>query len=38
MGLATLLMVFEKLPDVGHHVIKPTGVLLIAAGLVLAVI
>ena len=32
MGLATLLMIFEKLPDVGHHVIKPTGVILIAAG------
>lgn len=38
MGLATLLMVFEKLPQVGHHVIKPTGVLLIAAGLGLAVL
>ncbi|WP_375254983.1 DUF2182 domain-containing protein [Yoonia sp.] len=32
MGLATLLMIFEKLPDIGHHVIKPTGVVLIAAG------
>lgn len=38
MGLATLLMVFEKLPDIGHYVIRPTGVVLIAAGLVLAVI
>ena len=37
MGLATLLMVFEKLPDIGHHVIKPTGVVLIAAGLALAI-
>ena len=36
MGLATLLMIFEKLPAVGHHVIKPTGVLLIAAGLIVA--
>jgi predicted metal-binding membrane protein len=33
MGLATVLMIFEKLPDIGHHVIKPTGVVLIAAGL-----
>ena len=38
MGLATLLMVFEKLPDIGHRVIKPTGVALIAAGVALAVI
>jgi len=36
MGLATLLMVFEKLPDIGHRVIKPTGVVLIAAGIALA--
>ncbi len=33
MGLATLLMVFEKLPDIGHRIIKPTGVVLIGAGL-----
>lgn len=32
MGLATLLMIFEKLPDIGHRIIKPTGVVLIAAG------
>ena len=38
MGLATLLMIFEKLPDVGHHVIKPTGALLIGAGLALVVL
>ncbi|WP_341366025.1 DUF2182 domain-containing protein [Yoonia sp. BS5-3] len=38
MGLATLLMIFEKLPDIGHHVIKPTGVLLIAAGLALVIL
>lgn len=38
MGLATLLMIFEKLPDIGHHVIKPTGMLLISAGLVLAIL
>ncbi|MEM5519012.1 DUF2182 domain-containing protein [Sulfitobacter sp. AS59] len=29
MGLATLFMVLEKLPQIGHKVIKPMGVLLI---------
>ncbi len=38
MGLATILMIFEKLPAIGHHVIKPTGALLIAAGLVVTII
>ena len=38
MGLATVLMIFEKLPAIGHHVVKPTGVLLIAAGLIVAFI
>lgn len=33
MGLATLFMVFEKLPEVGHRVTKPAGALLIFAGL-----
>ena len=37
MGLATLFMVFEKLPDVGHHLTKPAGVVLILGGLILAV-
>lgn len=37
MGLATLLMIFEKLPEIGHHVVKPTGAVLIASGLALAV-
>ncbi len=37
MGLATLFMVFEKLPDIGHHLTKPAGVVLILAGCVLAV-
>jgi len=37
MGLATLFMVFEKLPEIGHRVTKPAGVLLILAGLVVAV-
>lgn len=30
MGLATLFMVFEKLPQIGHHLRKPAGVVLIA--------
>ena len=38
MGLATLLMVFEKLPAIGQYVIKPTGILLIVAGLALVII
>ncbi|MEO0391312.1 MAG: DUF2182 domain-containing protein [Pseudomonadota bacterium] len=33
MGLATLFMVLEKLPQIGHVVTKPMGMLLIAAGL-----
>ncbi|WP_135503582.1 DUF2182 domain-containing protein [Roseovarius aestuariivivens] len=33
MGLATLFMVLEKLPQIGHRVIRPTGILLIAGGL-----
>ncbi|MDW3181690.1 DUF2182 domain-containing protein [Roseobacter sp.] len=33
MGLATLFMVIEKLPQLGHYVTKPMGVLLCAAGL-----
>lgn len=36
MGLATLFMIFEKLPAIGHHVIKPTGAALIMAGLYVA--
>ena len=36
MGLATLFMVLEKLPQVGHRVMRPGGVLLVAAGLALA--
>ena len=35
MGLATLFMVIEKLPDIGHRVTKPMGVLLIAGGVLL---
>lgn len=33
MGLATLFMVLEKLPYLGHAVIRPLGAALIAAGL-----
>ena len=29
MGLATLFMVLEKLPQIGHKIIKPMGFLLI---------
>ena len=36
MGLATLFMVIEKLPEIGHRVTRPGGVLLIAAGLAVA--
>ena len=34
MGLATLFMVIEKLPQIGHYVTKPMGLLLCLAGLV----
>lgn len=37
MGLATLFMIVEKLPQVGHVVTKPAGVLLILAGVGVAV-
>jgi predicted metal-binding membrane protein len=37
MGLATLFMILEKVPQIGHKVTKPMGVLLIAAGLSVAV-
>ncbi|MEP5808054.1 MAG: DUF2182 domain-containing protein, partial [Roseobacter sp.] len=33
MGLATLFMVLEKLPQLGHFVTKPMGFVLVAAGL-----
>ena len=33
MGLATLMMVLEKLPQLGHFIIKPLGVILILSGL-----
>ncbi|MEO0783831.1 MAG: DUF2182 domain-containing protein, partial [Pseudomonadota bacterium] len=34
MGLATLFMVIEKLPQIGHVVTRPMGGILIFAGLV----
>ncbi len=37
MGLATLFMIFEKLPSVGHLVTKPLGVLLVFGGIALPV-
>ncbi|MCF2870483.1 DUF2182 domain-containing protein [Octadecabacter sp. G9-8] len=37
MGLATLFMILEKLPAVGHLVTKPMGVVLILAGIALPV-
>ncbi|MEM8978216.1 MAG: DUF2182 domain-containing protein [Pseudomonadota bacterium] len=38
MGLATFFMVLEKLPSIGHHVTKPIGIGLIAAGLLWAAV
>ena len=32
MGLATVFMVVEKLPQIGHYVIRPMGVVLVLAG------
>ena len=32
MGLATLFMVIEKLPEIGHHIIRPLGAGLILVG------
>ena len=36
MGLATLFMVVEKLPQIGHHVTKPMGFALIAGAALVA--
>ncbi|MDF1670453.1 MAG: DUF2182 domain-containing protein [Roseovarius sp.] len=36
MGLATLFMVLEKLPQIGHRVVRPLGILMIIGGVVLA--
>jgi predicted metal-binding membrane protein len=37
MGLATLFMVLEKLPQIGHRVMRPAGAALIAGGLIVLV-
>jgi len=37
MGLATVFMIMEKLPAVGHRITKPMGVILILAGVALPV-
>lgn len=37
MALATLFMIFEKLPQIGQHLTKPAGAILIASGIALAV-
>jgi predicted metal-binding membrane protein len=37
MGLATLFMVIEKLPQIGHRVTRPMGAILIIAGVSLAI-
>ena len=34
MGLATIIMVFEKLPDLGRYITRPLGGILIAAGVI----
>ncbi len=36
MGLATLFMVLEKLPQIGHRVTRPMGYVLISSGVALA--
>ncbi len=38
MGLATVLMILEKLPDIGQRIIRPVGVVLIVGGLGLAIV
>lgn len=37
MGLATFVMILEKVPAIGHKITRPVGVLLIGAGVTLAV-
>jgi predicted metal-binding membrane protein len=37
MGLATLFMIIEKLPQIGHRVTRPMGAILIIAGVSLAI-
>ena len=37
MGLATLMMVLEKLPQVGHFLVKPLGLILILGGSIIII-
>ena len=37
MGLATLFMVLEKLPEIGHAITRPMGFALIAGGIALLI-
>ena len=37
MGLATLMMVLEKLPQLGHFLVKPLGLLLILGGSIIII-
>ena len=37
MGLATVFMVMEKLPQIGHAVTKPMGILLLLGGVVVLI-
>ena len=38
MGLTTMIMILEKLPDLGHYISKPLGyVLIMSAGLNLVI-
>ena len=36
MGLVTLVMIVEKLPEIGHYVVRPLGLILILAGFICA--
>ncbi|MCG6902785.1 MAG: DUF2182 domain-containing protein [Rhodobacter sp.] len=36
MGLATLFMIFEKLPQIGHKLLRPSGIILISGGIYVA--
>ncbi len=38
MGLATFFMVLEKLPEIGHRILKPLGAALIAGGVAVALV
>ncbi|MFQ6548518.1 DUF2182 domain-containing protein [Aestuariibius sp. 2305UL40-4] len=38
MGLATFFMVLEKLPEIGHRILRPLGAALIAGGVAVALV